>query len=106
MQIHVTGRAIEVTPALRSKVEEKLEKITRHFDHVIDVNVTLGVEKLRHCAEATINLSHKTVHAEVEAEDMYAAIDLLIDKLDVQVRKHKEKITDHHRAEKLARQAG
>jgi putative sigma-54 modulation protein len=106
MQMQLSGRTIDVTPALRQYVTEKFERITRHFEHVIDVNVTLGVEKLRHCAEATIMLSHKTIHAEVEAADMYAAIDLLVDKLDSQVRKHKEKLTDHHRADaKQARQA-
>mgnify|MGYP000503002777 CR=1 FL=1 len=99
MQINITGHHIDVTDALRSKVTEKLAKLERHFDHVTDVHVILSVEKLRHKAEATVLVAGNQIHAESVAEDMYAAIDGLVDRLDRQVRKHKEKITDHHAKE-------
>jgi putative sigma-54 modulation protein len=100
MQIHVSGHQIDVTPALRDYVVSKLERIVRHFDHLHDVHVILSVEKLLHRAEATLSAArNKILHAEVDAADMYAAIDALVDKLDRQVRKHKEKITDHHRSD-------
>jgi putative sigma-54 modulation protein len=102
MQINVSGHQVEVTVALRSYVESKFERISRHFDHLYDVSVTLSVEKLAHAAEATIRAAAgKVIHAEAVAADMYAAIDLLADKLDTQIRKHKEKLTDHHKAEAI-----
>ncbi len=100
MQINVSGHQVEVTPALRSYVESRFERILRHFDQLHDVSVTLSVEKLTHCAEATIRAAAgKTIHAEAVAEDMYPAIDALADKLDGQIRKHKEKLTDHHKTD-------
>ena len=71
-------------------------RIERHFDHLTNSTVVLHVEKTRHLAEATINTKGATLHANAQADDMYAAIDNLMDKLDRQVRKHKEKSTDHH----------
>jgi len=97
MQISVTGHHIDVTNALRNYVESKFERLERHFDHVTDVHVILGIEKIRKKAEATVQISGAKLFAEDHQEDMYAAIDGLIDKLDRQVRKHKEKIKDHHR---------
>jgi putative sigma-54 modulation protein len=99
MQLSVTGHHVEVTPALRGYVEKKLERITRHFDHVIDVHCVLTVEKLRQKAEATLHVRGNAIHADATEPDMYAAIDALTDKLDRCVRKHKEKRTDHHAAE-------
>lgn len=99
MQIQVSGQQIDVTPALREYVNDKFDRIARHFDKTFDVHVVLGIEKLKHIAEATVKVSQKTIHAQADAPDMYAAIDVLSDKLDGQIRKHKEKITDHHRAE-------
>ena len=96
MQLTITGHHIDVTPALKSKVESKLSKLERHFDHLTDIHCILTVEKLQHKAEATVHLSGGTIHAEAIDEDMYAAIDALIDKLSRQVTKHKEKLTDHH----------
>ncbi len=96
MQLSLTGHHIEVTDSLRDYVHSKLGKIERHFDHVTDVHCILTVEKLEHKAEATINLSGGTVFADSIEENMYAAIDNLIDKLDRQVLKHKEKLCDHH----------
>lgn len=99
MQLSVTGHHVEVTPALRSYVAKKLERIGRHFDQVIDVHCVLTVEKLRQKAEATLHVSGCSIYADATEEDMYAAIDLLVDKLDRCIKKHKEKLTDHHAAE-------
>lgn len=99
MQINLSGHHVEITPALRAYVLNKLERVERHFDHVTNIRVILSVEKLRQKAEATIGLSGGNIHAVAEDDDLYAAIDALTDKLDRQVKKHKEKITDHHRVE-------
>lgn len=99
MQLSVTGHHIEVTPALRSYVEKKLERIARHFDNVIDVHCVLTVEKLVQKAEATLHVAGGSIHADASHSDMYAAIDALTDKLDRRVLKHKEKRADHHASE-------
>lgn len=99
MQIDITGHHIEVTDSLRDYVNGKFEKLERHFDHVTDVHVILTVEKLRQQAEATMNISGGKLFADAEDGNMYAAIDALVSKLDRQVKKHKEKRTDHHQAE-------
>src|SRR5438876_4244978 len=99
MQLNVTGANVEVTPALRGYVEKKLERIARHFDQVIDVHCVLTVEKLRQKAEATLHVSGNDIHAEATEEDMYAAIDLLADKLDRYIKKYKDKRTDHYAVE-------
>ena len=96
MQIDITGHHIDVTPALRAYVTEKMQKLVRHFDQVISVHVILNVEKLEHLAEATVNAGGRTLFATSSASDMYASIDGLIDKLDRQVRRHKDRITNHH----------
>lgn len=101
MHIDITGQHVDITDPLREYAATKLERLERHFDHVVNVHVVLSVEKLRHKAEATVNLDGATLHADDEQEDMYAAIDGLADKLDRQIKKHKEKVTDHHRAESL-----
>ena len=99
MQLSVSGHHVEVTPALRLYVEKKLERIVRHFDQLIDVHCVLTVEKLRQKAEATLQVSGGTIHADATDGDMYAAIDALTDKLDRRVKKHKEKRGDHHASE-------
>jgi putative sigma-54 modulation protein len=91
MNLNLTGRHMEITPAIREHVIGKLDKVKRHFDNVIDVNVILSVEKLQQKAEATLNISGKTLFAESEDGNLYVAIDSLIDSLDRQVLKHKEK---------------
>jgi len=95
MQINITGHRLEVTPALRAFTEEKFDRLERHFDHITSVHVVFDVEKLRQIAEATITVKKAELHASSESEDMYAAIDLLVDKLNRQLIKHKEKILDH-----------
>lgn len=99
MQINFTGHHLEITPALKTFTEEKLDKLSRHFDRITSIHVTFDVQKLRQIAEATILISKDTIHASAESDDMYATIDLLIDKLDRQIIKHKEKITNHHHRE-------
>ena len=96
MNVSVTGHHIDVTDALRDYASSKLSKLERHFDHVTDIHVILSVEKLQHKAEATIHVSGGTIFADSVEDDMYKAIDGLIDKLDRQIKKHKEKRTDHH----------
>ena len=99
MQLNVTGHHIDMTDSLQNYVESKIEKLERHFDNVTNVHVILSVEKQRHKAEATIHVTGANIFADSENDDMYVAIDALIDKLDRQVKKHKEKLTDHHRSE-------
>ena len=103
MRIDTHGQQIEVTPALRDYVETKLARLGRHFDQPLDVRTLLTLDKPDHRAEATINVAGRTLHADANAIDMYAAIDLLADKLDRLLVKHKEKLVDHHRGESAAR---
>ncbi|MDZ4153985.1 ribosome hibernation-promoting factor, HPF/YfiA family [Methylicorpusculum sp.] len=95
MQISVTGHHIEVTESMRDYVDTKFDKLERHFDNVTDVHVILTVEKLNQKAEATVQISGAKIFAEDTKEDMYASIDNLVDKLDRQILKHKEKISNH-----------
>jgi ribosome hibernation promoting factor len=103
MQLNVSGHHIDITDSLRGYVESKIERLERHFDLVSDVHCILTVEKLRHKAEAKVNVNGDTIYAETTEEDMYAAIDSLVDKLDRRVRKHKEKLVDHHARDALKR---
>ena len=95
MQVSVTGRNIDVTPPLRDYVTGKLKKVKRHFDQLIDVHVILAVDKHDQYAEVTVNGAKAKFFADAKSEDMYAAIDAMVDKLDRQVLKHKEKLKDH-----------
>jgi len=104
MQINITGHHVDITPALRAYVEEKFERLERHFENMTNAHVILQIEKDRQKAEATIHISRGQVYADSEDESMYAAIDSLADKLDRQVKKHKEKLKDHHRGEGLKNQ--
>ncbi|MGB5438823.1 MAG: ribosome-associated translation inhibitor RaiA [Gammaproteobacteria bacterium] len=99
MQLSLTGHHVDLTTPMRDYVNSKMERLERHFDHVTDIHVVLSVEKTRHKAEATMNVSGGKLFADSVEADMYAAIDSLVDKLDRQVKKHKEKLTDHHRSE-------
>jgi len=94
MQINVSGHHVEVTDSLRSYVNTKLDRLERHFDKIIHMNVILSVEKQRQKAESTIRISGGEVYADAESEDLYAAIDKLADKLDRQLLKQKEKQND------------
>lgn len=100
MNLQISGHHLEITPALHEYVTGKLERLTRHFDHVIEVSAILSVEKLKQKAEATVRLSGKDIYVESIDDDLYAAIDNLADKLDRQVQKYKQKLQDHHRGQK------
>ncbi len=99
MQIEITGHNVEVTQALRAYVTEKLDRLNRFFDNLISAHVVLRLEKLDHIAEGTVSVGGRNqhIHAEATDTDMYASIDKLADKLERQVRRHKGKVTDHHR---------
>ena len=99
MNLHITGHHLEITPAIREYATEKFSKIKRHFDQVMDVNIILSVEKLKQKAEATIHMSGKDLFAECEDENLYAALDALVDTMDRQVKKHKEKLSDRRHDE-------
>lgn len=103
MNLHMTGHHVEITPSLREYANTKMLRVKRHFDHVIDVNIILTVEKLRQKAEVSVHLSGKDIYVESTEEDMYAALDSMIDKLDRQVMKHKEKSKSKHQVEAVKR---
>ena len=96
MQINITGHHVDVTPALRAYVTEKMQKLSRHFDQVNSAHVILKVEKLQQHAEATVNAGGRTIFANDTAMDMYASIDGLIDKLDRQVLRNQDRLTAHN----------
>ena len=98
MNLKITGHHLEITPAIREYVESKIDRIKRHFDQVIDINVIMTVEKLLHKVEANVHLSGKDISVHAEDGNMYAAIDSLADKLDRQVVKHKELNSRAHQA--------
>jgi putative sigma-54 modulation protein len=91
MNLNLTGRHLEITPAIRQHVTDKVAKMKSHFDGVMDVTVVLSVEKLRQKAEGSVHLSGKDVFVESEDDNLYVAIDAMVDKLDRQIVKHKEK---------------
>ncbi|PKM31321.1 MAG: hypothetical protein CVV07_03950 [Gammaproteobacteria bacterium HGW-Gammaproteobacteria-11] len=94
MQLNLSGHHVDITESMREYVNEKMSRLERHFDKITNVQVTLEVEKLRQKAEATLHIAGGEVVANCEHTDMYAAIDLLVDKLDRQLIKHKEKNLD------------
>ena len=95
MNVQVSGHHVEVTQAIRDYVLSKLERVQRHFDQVIEINVILSVQKLRQKAEISVHMPGKDIHVESDDEDLYAAIDLMMDKLDRQIIKHKDKAFAH-----------
>ncbi|MCK9192286.1 MAG: ribosome-associated translation inhibitor RaiA [Nevskia sp.] len=100
MNLNISGHHLDLTPALRTYVAEKLKRVERHFDHLIGADVILSMDtKLQHKAEATLHARGANLYAEAIEQDMYAAIDGLIDKLDQQTRKLKDKVRDHHARE-------
>jgi putative sigma-54 modulation protein len=103
MNLHLTGHHVEITAAIRDYVVGKLERISRHFDHVIDVNVIMTVQKLDQHIEANVHLSGKDIHVTCSDGDMYAAIDQLMDKLDRQVIRHKERFQVNRHAPGIKR---
>ena len=100
MQLNISGHHLEVTDSLRNYVSIKLERLERHFDRITNINVILSVEKQRKKAESTIQVSGGEIYADAEHDDLYAAIDMLADKLDRQIIKKKEKT--HNRKHRSA----
>ncbi len=99
MQINLSGHHVEITEPLRDYVTSKLSRLERYFDHVTNAHVVLTVEKQIQKAEASLHISGGLLFADATEQDMYAAIDALTDKLDRQIRRHKDKLTDHRRNE-------
>ena len=111
MNLTISGHHLEVTPALREYVRNKLDRVTRHFDQVVEINVLLTVEKLkekerRQRAEVTLRVKGRDIFVEQSHEDLYAAIDQLMDKLDRQVCRHKDRVQDHHHSAQKRLDAG
>lgn len=100
MQITLSGHHLDITEALRDYVHNKLERIERHFDNANSAHVVLTVEKQNHKAEATLRVAGNDIFADASEQNMYAAIDALVDKIDRQIKRHKEKLIDRHRGEK------
>jgi putative sigma-54 modulation protein len=95
MNLNIHGHHLEVTPALRGYVLDKLARIRRHFDSVIDVDVVLCVDKLQQKAEITLRVRGLALHAASVEPDLYAAIDCMMDRLDRQVLRHKDRVKSH-----------
>jgi len=94
MQLNISGHHVELTPALKGYITEKFNRLERHFDQITNSQVTLQVDKVRNIAEGVLRVTGGEIHAKAEDEDMYAAIDALVDKLDRQILKYKEKTVD------------
>ena len=106
MNLNLTGHQLPITPAIREYLSSKLQRITHHFDNVIDVNVIMSVDKLQQKVEATVHVRGRDIFCEATAHDMYAAIDGLVDKLDRTIIRHKEKTLSHrHDAAPLKQQS-
>ncbi len=95
MNLTVSGHHVSITPAMREYVLSKMDRVVRHFDNVIDVNVILSVQKLLQKAEVSVHVRGKDIHVECIEENMYASIDGLVDKLDRQILKYKDKAFAH-----------
>ena len=95
MQINFTGHGIDITPALKTFTGEKFKKLERHYDRILSIHVVFHVEKLNQIAEATVHVTKDEIHAHASAENMYTSIDDLVNKLDRQLIKHKEKLDNH-----------
>ena len=95
MNLSITGHHLDVTPAIRDYIQSKIARVIRHFDHVIDTQVMLSVEPLRHRAEITMHVRGKDIHCEAIEENLYAAIDVLIDKVDRKVLQYKNRTQNH-----------
>lgn len=95
MNLSITGHHLDVTPAIREYIQTKIGRVIRHFDHVIDIQVMLSVEPLKHRAEITMRIRGKDIHCEALEENLYAAIDVLVDKVDRKVVQHKNRTQNH-----------
>lgn len=100
MKVTITGRHIKLSDDMRAYAEEKMHKVEAHFDHIIEGHMTLSTEKHRRIAEVTLNAKRATFHAQEETEDMYASIDGVMEKVDTQIRRHKDKLKDRKHSHK------
>jgi putative sigma-54 modulation protein len=105
MEINLTGRHLKITPAIRGYVSEKVEKAQKYFDHIVRAQVVLFIEKRSHKAEIVIHAPRQMFRALASAVDLYSAIDLASDKIDAQLKKHKEKLKDHHKTKETKEDA-
>jgi putative sigma-54 modulation protein len=96
MQLSISGHHVDVTEAMRNYAQDKFQRLERHYDHITNAHIVLSVEKMRQRAEATLHVSGAELFADADSADLYAAIDLLIDKLDRQLIRHKEKVIGRH----------
>ncbi len=96
MELSIVGRNVEITDTLRDYIEKRLKKLKKYFPRLIDVHVVLFTQKINQGVEVTVQANGITIHGEEKSEDMYASIDKVVDKLDAQLRKHKERLVDHH----------
>lgn len=97
MQLNITGRNLEITPAIRNSTTEKFQRLENHFHQITHVNIVYHLEHITHIAEARLHAYGAEIHATAEDKDLYSAIDSLVDKLQTQIVKHKEKMTNHHK---------
>lgn len=97
MQLSISGHHLNITEAIKQHSIEKLSKIKHHFDHLININLILEVEKDVQKAEATIHVSGADLFAKAESDNLYVSIDRMVNKLDSQIKKHKEKLNDHRK---------
>jgi putative sigma-54 modulation protein len=95
MQLNFTGRNIDVSPALKTFTKEKLERLQHRHENIQSIHLFFHVENVNHIAEATAHCDGAEIHAKAESEDMYSAVDKLVEKLTAQIMKHKDKQTDH-----------
>ncbi|MEA1062532.1 ribosome hibernation promoting factor [Apirhabdus apintestini] len=95
MQLNITGQNVEITDALRSFINTKFSKLEQYFERINQVYIVLKVEKVAHLADATLHVNGGELHASAEGQDMYAALDGLLDKLARQLNKHKDKLKQH-----------
>ena len=99
MNVHFSGQHFQITDAIREHMNKKIKKLSRHFDHLVDVHINFKIENKKHFAEAAIQLNKQKLFATAISDDMYVTIDHLVDKLDRQLIKHKEKVTNHNNRE-------
>ncbi len=97
MQLSISGHHLDITEAIKQHSIEKLSKIKHHFDHLININMVLGVDKDVQKAEATIHVSGADLFAKAESDNLYVSIDQMVNKLDSQIKKHKEKLNNHRK---------
>ncbi len=95
MNIQISGQHLEITQTIEDHINKKFSRLRKHFENMVDIHIVLKVEKITHIAEATVHIRHKNIAATANSEDMYKTINLLVNKLDHQLVKHKEKITGH-----------